>query len=111
MELTSRIYDKNSPNLDSMREQFERALSCLLENYIPNTSEQTVSPQELGKSMQQFFNILDNIDDAANENSMEDDMDDLAISVHLHKAHRTWGSIYRVLSAAGVLPKVVWWVV
>ena len=78
MELTSRIYDKNSPNLDSMREQFDLALSCLLENYIPNTSEQTVSPQELGKSMQQFFNILDTIDDAAKETSMDDDMDDLA---------------------------------
>ena len=78
MELTSRIYDKNSPNLDSMREQFDNALSCLLKNYIPNTSEQTVSPQELGKSMQQFFNILDTIDDAAKETSMDDDMDDLA---------------------------------
>ena len=78
MELTSRIYDKNSPNLDSMREQFDRALSCLLENYIPNTSEQTVSPKELGNSMQQFFNILDTIDDASKETSMDDDMDDLA---------------------------------
>jgi hypothetical protein len=78
MELTSRIYDKNSPNLDSMREQFDDALSCLLKNYIPNTSEQTVSPLELGESMQQFFNILDRIDDATENPRSEENMDDLA---------------------------------
>ena len=78
MELTSRIYDKNSPNLDSMREQFDDALSCLLDNYIPNTSDQTASPQDLGKSMQQFFNILASIDEATEETSIDDDMDDIA---------------------------------
>lgn len=78
MELTSRIYDKNSPNLNSMREQFDDALSCLLKNYIPNTSEQTVSPHELGESMQQFFNILDRIEDATENPSSEEEMDDLA---------------------------------
>ena len=78
MERTSRKYDNNSPSLDSMRAQFDDALSCLLKNYIPNTSEQTVSPQELGKSMQQFFNILDTIEQTSDDAGVDVDMDDLA---------------------------------
>lgn len=78
MEFTSRLYDKNSPNLDSMREQFGNALSCLLSNYIPNTSEQTASPHELGERMQQLFNILAAVDDDADTPPIETEMDDLA---------------------------------
>jgi len=61
-----------------MRQQFEGALACLLQNYIPNTAVQTVTPEQLAESMKHFFNILATIDHPTDEGVAIDEMDDLA---------------------------------
>ena len=78
MEFTRRSYDKISPNLESMRQQFEDAVACVLENYIPNTASQTVAPDHLAENMNQFFNILVSIDDPDTDSVHIDHKDDLA---------------------------------
>lgn len=78
MEFARRSYDKISPNLDSMRQQFDDALACLLRNYIPNDTEQTVGPDQLADSMKQFFNILASIDHTDTNDVNRSDLDDLA---------------------------------
>jgi hypothetical protein len=60
-----------------MRQQFEDALVCLLENYIPNDPAQTVAPDQHAESMKQFFNILASIDDPENNDVSLSEMDDL----------------------------------
>lgn len=62
METTHRLDITDLPNIQSLRRQFDGAMSCLLNSFQSDTNDDRVSPSALADSMQHFFNILDTID-------------------------------------------------